>query len=138
MKAGASRSRPHGRLALRRGESGVPSIAADDLSACRDLDVPAQRNLDPVIRAPRCCGRRNRRPAILDISEIHARQINAVELSAQLASLARRHIEAELLLYQKGAGLVRVPAVEHREASHERSWRKGHGLGLFPLTAAIL
>src|SRR3954454_2074186 len=100
MKTWAARTRRHDRFAFWRGDRGVFEAAVDHVATGADLNAAAQRYLDPIIGAPGSRRRRDACPTVLDIAEVHARQVNAIELRAKLARLPRRHIEPELLAFE--------------------------------------
>src|SRR5215470_2337074 len=109
----------------RREDHGAARTAGDGVAADARVERPADRQLHPIIVAR---GRRtnHRFDAILAITEVHARKINAVHAYVRRRGLSPRRIEPEFLAVQPGAGLVDMPAMKYRTAFEHRGVAEAH------------
>src|SRR5882724_5060628 len=58
--------------------------------------------------------------AVLDVTDIQVRQVNAVDPQVELLGLSRRNVEPELFAVQEGAHFVRVPAAKDALSLQQR------------------
>jgi len=88
------------------------------LAGTSHLNLPADRQLDPVVVAPNGAGRNQR--TILEIAEPHAWQVNAVDARVEFPRSAWANVEPELLALQVRPRLIHIAAVENAMSFQQR------------------
>src|SRR6266446_2908762 len=106
-------------VAGRRGDPRAIRIAVDPIATNGRLQMPAERQLNPIVVARWACPHQDR-GAVLRVTEVHAGQINAIQPHIEPAFRLGRIVDAKVHFPQPRLGLVTVPTVEHGKVVEER------------------
>src|SRR5260370_30333612 len=102
---------PYHEPTSRRGNGGPGGTTRNALACNGNFDVLLDWNLQPIIVARRVGSDFGGR-AVLDVTDINAGQVNAVDPHIELLGRPMRKVEPELLTAQECAGFVGIPTVK--------------------------